>query len=490
MKPVNRGNTAPGEASGRWRRVARRARGCGAAGGGAAAAAGADGRRPAGRAAGAVPGPGGGAAADRRGLDARRPGPGGPGAGAGGRAGRAPGLRQERARGAGGNARNGSIAKTVQTGVGPVPLQVPRDRAGTFEPLLVPKRAGRVAGGLDDMVISLYAHGMSVRDIMHHLEQVYGTQLSHETVSRITDAVLEEARAWQSRPLDPVYAAVFLDAIVVKVRDDQVVQNKPAYVAIGVDADGEKHVLGIWLAKTPPQAAAAGEGARFWGSVMADLQEPRRPRHPHRLRRRARRVRGRDHRRVPARGRPALRCPSDTERLRPVARRDAGEVAKELRKIYTAPAAEAAFDALAAFDAPPGGGSTRRPPGSGRTPGRTSPRSWPSPRPSASCSTPPTASRPELPAPQGHQGPRPLPDRRRRRQAALARHHQHRGQKSPRARRPPPGDRQAVRPARPHGGGPARHRMARGPHRARHRLPGSHTLERSLNNIIQKHLHT
>jgi hypothetical protein len=102
-----------------------------------------------------------------------------------------------------GNYRTGTIGKTVQTGVGPVPLAVPRDRAGTFEPLLVPKRAGRVAGGLDDMIISLYAHGMSVRDILHHLEQVYGTQLGHETVSRITDQVLEEVRAWQSRPLDP-----------------------------------------------------------------------------------------------------------------------------------------------------------------------------------------------------------------------------------------------------------------------------------------------
>src|SRR5580693_9007634 len=120
--------------------------------------------------------------------------------------------RHGRERGGGpGNYRNGSIAKTVQTGVGPVGLAVPRDRAGTFEPLLVPKRAGRVAGGLDDMIISLYAHGMSVRDILHHLEQVYGTQLSAETVSRITDAVLEEVRAWQARPLDPVYAVVFLD---------------------------------------------------------------------------------------------------------------------------------------------------------------------------------------------------------------------------------------------------------------------------------------
>src|SRR5579859_2441887 len=180
--------------------------------------------------------------------------------------------RHDRAGHGTGNSRNGAISKQVQTSVGPVGLAVPRDRAGTFEPLLVPKRAGRVAGGLDDMVISLYAHGMSVRDILHHLEQVYGTQLSHETVSRITDQVLEEVRAWQSRPLDPVYAVLFLDAIMVKVRDNQVVQSKPAYLAVGVDGDGEKHVLGIWLAKTPLEAATAGESARFWASVTADLR--------------------------------------------------------------------------------------------------------------------------------------------------------------------------------------------------------------------------
>jgi putative transposase len=253
------------------------------------------------------------------------------------------------------NYRNGTIAKTVQTGVGPVPLAVPRDRSGTFEPLLVPKRAGRVAGGLDDMVISLYAHGMSVRDILHHLEQVYGTQLSHETVSRITDGVLEEVRAWQSRPLDSVYAVMFLDAIMVKVRDNHVVQNKPAYLAVGIDADGEKHVLGIWLAKTPPEAATAGEGARFWNSVMTDLRN-----------------RGvRDILIACCDGLagfedaitgafPATvvqRCVVHLIRnaLRPVARRDAGEVARELRAIYTAPDAEAAFDALAAFAASPWG---------------------------------------------------------------------------------------------------------------------------------------
>jgi putative transposase len=265
--------------------------------------------------------------------------------------------RNERAGRGGGppNYRNGSIAKTVQTGVGPVPLAVPRDRAGTFEPLLVPKRAGRIAGGLDDMVISLYAHGMSVRDILHHLEQVYGTQLSHETVSRITDAVLEEVRAWQSRPLDPVWAVVFLDAIVVKVRDNQVVQNKPAYLAVGIDADGEKHVLGIWLARTAPETATAGEGSRFWNSVMTDLRN--------------RGVRdiliaccdglaGFEDAITAAFNRTVVqRCVVHLIRnaLRPVARRDAGEVAKELRKIYTAPDAEAAFDALAAFSASPWG---------------------------------------------------------------------------------------------------------------------------------------
>ncbi len=245
-----------------------------------------------------------------------------------------------------GNSRNGAIDKTVQTGIGPVPVRVPRDRAGTFEPVLIPKRAGRIAGGLDDMIISLYAHGMSVRDILHHLEQVYGTQLSHETISRITDQVLEEVRAWQSRPLDPVYAVMFLDAIVVKVRDNHVVHNKPAYLAVGIDADGEKHVLGIWLAKTPLETATAGEAAGFWRSVMADLRN--------------RGVRDiliaccdgltgfEDAITSTFKNTVVQRCVVHLIRnaLRPVARRDAGEVAKELRKIYTAPDADAAQLAL------------------------------------------------------------------------------------------------------------------------------------------------
>src|SRR6202167_1663265 len=254
---------------------------------------------------------------------------------------------------AGGNARNGNIAKTVQTGGGPVTLEVPRDRAGTFEPVLVPKRSGRVAGGLDDMVISLYAHGMSVRDIVHHLKQVYGTDLSAESVSRITDAVLEEVRAWQDRPLEAVYPVVFLDAIVVKVRDNHVVQNKPAYIALGVDCDGEKHVLGIWLARTPLETAGAGEAARFWPSVTADL--------------RSRGVRDSliaccdglagfedaIHAAFPAAAVQRSVVHLIRNSLRPVARREAAAVAAQLRAIYTAPGEEAALDALAAFAASP-----------------------------------------------------------------------------------------------------------------------------------------
>jgi putative transposase len=259
--------------------------------------------------------------------------------------------RRERAGHNTGNSRNGTIAKKVQTGIGPVGLEVPRDRAGSFEPVLIPKRSGRVSGGLDDMIISLYAHGMTVRDILHHLEQVYGTKLSHEQVSRITDQVLDEVRAWQDRPLDPVYAVVFLDAIMVKVRDNHIVQNKPAYIAIGVDADGEKHVLGIWLAKTPPESATAGESSRFWASVTADLRN--------------RGVRDiliaccdgltgfEDAIGAAFPAAVVQRCVVHLVRnaLRPVARKDAAAVAGQLRTIYTAPSEEAALEALAAFAA-------------------------------------------------------------------------------------------------------------------------------------------
>jgi len=160
------------------------------------------------------------------------------------------------------NSRNGSTPKTVASDAGDIELDVPRDRAGTFEPRLVPKGSRRL-GGLDDMIISLYAGGMTIRDIQHHLASTIGTELSHETISKITDAVLEEVLAWQRRALDPLYPVVYLDALVVKVRDGAHVKNKAAHIAVGVDMDGIKHVLGIWVQQT--------EGAKFWAAVCADL---------------------------------------------------------------------------------------------------------------------------------------------------------------------------------------------------------------------------
>lgn len=160
------------------------------------------------------------------------------------------------------NSRNGSTPKTVATASGDVDLRVPRDRDGTFTPRLVPKGSRRL-GGLDDMIISLYAGGMTVRDIAFHLESTLGTELSHETISSVTDAVCEEVLAWPQRPLDALYPVIYLDAIVVKVRDGTHVRNKAAHIAVGVDVDGVKHVLGIWLQHA--------EGAKFWAGVCADL---------------------------------------------------------------------------------------------------------------------------------------------------------------------------------------------------------------------------
>jgi putative transposase len=161
------------------------------------------------------------------------------------------------------NSRNGSTPKTLATEVGDVAIGTPRDRAGSFEPRLVPKGARRT-GGLDEMIISLYAGGMTVRDIQHHLARTLGTELSHETISNITDAVAEEVKAWQSRPLEEIYPIIYLDALVVKVRDGHTVRNRAAHIAVGVDLDGIKHVLGIWVQAT--------EGAKFWAGVCAELR--------------------------------------------------------------------------------------------------------------------------------------------------------------------------------------------------------------------------
>ena len=160
------------------------------------------------------------------------------------------------------NARNGSTPKTVQTEAGPVPLEVPRDREGSFTPRLVPKGQRRI-GGLDDMIISLYAGGMTLRDIQFHLASTIGTEISHETISKIVDAISEEVLAWQHRPLEPLYPVIYLDALIVKVKDGGHTRNKAAHIAVGVDMAGIKHVLGIWVQQN--------EGAAFWASVCADL---------------------------------------------------------------------------------------------------------------------------------------------------------------------------------------------------------------------------
>jgi len=162
-----------------------------------------------------------------------------------------------------GNSRNGSTPKTVQTEVGPIDVRVPRDRAGTFTPMLLPKNARRL-GGLSDVVISLYAGGMTVRDISHHLHRVYGTEVGPDTISTITDEVLDEVKAWQHRPLDEVYPIVYIDALMVKVRDGGTVRNKACYLVVGVGVDGVKHVLGIWVQQS--------EGAKSWAQVCTELR--------------------------------------------------------------------------------------------------------------------------------------------------------------------------------------------------------------------------
>src|SRR5215469_17019630 len=163
-----------------------------------------------------------------------------------------------------GNVRNGTRSKVVLTeNSGNVEIDVPRDRASTFEPQIVKKRQRRL-NGVEQIVLSLYAKGLTAGEISVHFAEIYGASVSKETISRITDKVLEEMQGWQARPLDAVYAAVFIDAIVVKVRDGQVA-NRPVYAAIGVSLDGEKDILGLW-------AGTGSEGAKFWMSVLTDLR--------------------------------------------------------------------------------------------------------------------------------------------------------------------------------------------------------------------------
>jgi putative transposase len=161
-----------------------------------------------------------------------------------------------------GNSRNGSTAKTLLTEAGPIELETPRDRAGSFNPRIVPKGQRRL-DGIDKIVLGLYAKGMTTRDITDHLLEIYGVEVSPDLISKITDAVHAEVAEWQSRPLDRVYPVIFLDALVCKVRDGGSVKNKAAHLAVGVDCEGRKQVLGIWIETT--------EGAKFWLRVLNEL---------------------------------------------------------------------------------------------------------------------------------------------------------------------------------------------------------------------------
>lgn len=162
-----------------------------------------------------------------------------------------------------GNHRNGATSKTVLTEDGPLRIDVPRDRQGSFEPLLIPKHE-RHFTGFDDKIVAMYARGMTVREIQGFLAEQYGTEVSPEFISSVTDAVMAEVTAWQSRPLEPMYPVVFFDALRVKIREEAVVRNKAIYLALGVLPDGTRDILGLWIENT--------EGAKFWMKVFNDLK--------------------------------------------------------------------------------------------------------------------------------------------------------------------------------------------------------------------------
>jgi putative transposase len=243
--------------------------------------------------------------------------------------------------GGAGNARNGTTSKTLATEHGPVRIEAPRDRKGSFEPKIVRKRQRRFEG-FDDKILALYSRGLSVRDIEAHLEEIYGVKLGRDLISRVTDAVMDDVRAWQQRPLDDVYPVIFLDALVLKIRDGGSVQRKACYLALGVSIEGERDMLGMWFQET--------EGAKFWMQVLNELKQ---------------------------RGvRDILICcvdglkgfPEAIEAIFPktvvqtcivhlirhslkyVPRRQYDQVVKDLRPIYTAIDADAAQAALEAFD--------------------------------------------------------------------------------------------------------------------------------------------
>jgi putative transposase len=166
--------------------------------------------------------------------------------------------------GGAGNTRNGSTPKRLITDSGEVRIDTPRDRAGTFDPQIVRKRQRRFEG-FDDKILALYSRGVSTRDISAHLEEIYGVKVGRDLISKVTDAVMDDARAWQTRPLEDVYPVVFLDALVLKIRDGGSVQRRACYLAMAINMDGDREVLGMWF--------QANEGAKFWMQVLTDLKQ-------------------------------------------------------------------------------------------------------------------------------------------------------------------------------------------------------------------------
>jgi putative transposase len=166
--------------------------------------------------------------------------------------------------GGAGNTRNGTTPKTLATEHGSVRIEAPRDRKGSFEPQIVPKGRRRFAG-FDEKIIALYARGLSVRDIRAHLAELYGVEVGHDLISRVTDAVMEDVRAWQQRPLEDVYPVIFLDCLVLKIREGGSVQRRACYLALGVTVDGDRDVLGMWFQET--------EGAKFWLQILTELKQ-------------------------------------------------------------------------------------------------------------------------------------------------------------------------------------------------------------------------
>jgi transposase-like protein len=251
-------------------------------------------------------------------------------------------ARHERAGSEGGNSRNGRRAKTVLTDIGPVQIEVPRDRDASFEPRVVAKRQRRLAG-VSDLVISLVAKGLTTGEVAAHLAEIYDIEVSRETISNITDRVLDGLAEWQSRPLDPVYPVIFIDVINVKIRDGNVA-NRPIYVALAVTCDGEREVLGLWAGEH-----GEGEGARYWLRVLTEIKN-----------------RGtRDVCIVVCDGLKGLpeaigqawpqavtqTCVIHLLRnsFRYASKRDWAAIAKDLKPVYTAASEAAALDAFAAF---------------------------------------------------------------------------------------------------------------------------------------------